>query len=157
MPDFVFKEYPDLTDGEIELVVQATHPGGEVKEGTRYVPDYDFSIRLTGNPEPIGHIALRIGSTKHLRMYGGHIGYRIEEPYRGHHYAAKACRLVKQVALDYGMKTVWITCNPDNLPSRKTCEAIGCKFVEIVDLPEHLIMYREGDRQKCRYRWDLSR
>ncbi|MEE8418514.1 MAG: hypothetical protein V3S02_00210, partial [Dehalococcoidales bacterium] len=70
-------------------------------------------------------------------------------------YAARACNLIKQVALDHGLKTLWITCNPDNVPSRRTCEILGCELVEIEDLPEETDLYRDGDRQKCRYRWDL--
>jgi predicted acetyltransferase len=146
------KDYPALTDGEIEIAIREKRKAGFHKG---WVPFYDFAIRLAGKPEQIGHIALRIGNTNDLKMYAGHIGYRIEEKYRGHHYAAKACRLVKPIALDYGMETLWITCNPDNVPSRKTCEALGCEFIEIVDLPEDNDMYKEGERQKCRYRLDL--
>jgi predicted acetyltransferase len=50
---------------------------------------------------------------------------------------------------------VWITCDPDNIASRKTCELAGARLVEIVDLPEDTDMYREGMRQKCRYRIDV--
>jgi hypothetical protein len=49
----------------------------------------------------------------------------------------------------------FITCNPDNWPSRKTCEWIGATLVEIVDLPPENDQYKEGERQKCRYRWIL--
>ena len=48
-----------------------------------------------------------------------------------------------------------ITTNPDNWASRRTCEIIGAEMVEIVDVPEYMEMYRQGDRQKCRYRLDL--
>jgi tagatose 1,6-diphosphate aldolase len=89
-------------------------------------------------------------------MYAGHIGYGINERYRSNRYAAKACNLIKPVAIDHGFKTLWITCNPDNHPSRRTCEILGCELVEIVDLPVDTAMYRQGDRQKCRYRWDLE-
>jgi tagatose 1,6-diphosphate aldolase len=51
------------------------------------------------------------------------------------------------------MDVVWITCNPDNWASRRTCERLGCQLVDIVELPEHIDMYQDGERQKCRYRW----
>jgi predicted acetyltransferase len=89
-------------------------------------------------------------------MYAGHIGYGIQEEYRGNHYAARACNLIKKVALDHGFSTLWITCNPENYPSRRTCEILACEFVEIVDLPEDTDMYKAGDRRKCRYRWDIG-
>ena len=119
------------------------------------MPAYHFDIHLSGKSFPIGRIDLRIGNIKHLIMYGGHIGYGIQEEYRGHRYAAKACNLVKPVALDYGFNTLWITCNPNNIASRRTCEILGCEMVEIVDLPDDTDMYQRGERQKCRFRWDL--
>jgi len=53
------------------------------------------------------------------------------------------------------MTEFWITCNPDNAASRRTCELAGAVLVEIVDLPEDIDMYQEGERQKCRYRLEL--
>jgi hypothetical protein len=50
----------------------------------------------------------------------------------------------------------WITCNLDNIASRKTCELAGARLVEIVDLSEDTDMYRKGERQKCRYRIDVQ-
>ena len=47
---------------------------------------------------------------------------------------------------------IWITCNPDNMPSRRTCELIGAELINIVDLPKDIDLYLVGDRQKCRYR-----
>ena len=98
-------------------------------------------------------VNLRLGYTAHLVKYGGHIGCGIDEPYRGNRYAAKACNHILPVAQDYGMDVLWITCNPDNWVSRRTCEILGCTFVEIVDLPQDNEMYQKGERQKCRYRW----
>ena len=77
------------------------------------------------------------------------------QAHRGHRYAAKACRLLLPLARSHAMESLWITCNPDNVPSRRTCELAGAELVEIVDLPEEAGMYRAGERQKCRYRIDL--
>jgi predicted acetyltransferase len=153
MSDFRFNDYGVLTDGEIEVVVNQKRPANPQKG---YLPAYEFDIRLPGKPGSIGGVSLRIGNTDYVIKYAGHIGYGIDERYRGNRYAAKACSVIRQVALDHGLKVLWITCNPDNHPSRRTCEILGCEFVEIVDLPEDTDMYREGERQKCRYRWDLE-
>ena len=88
-------------------------------------------------------------------MYGGHIGYGVLPRYRGHRYAARACKLLFPLARRHGLNPLWITCNPDNIASRRTCELAGGKLVEIVDLPEDIDMYQAGERQKCRYRFDL--
>lgn len=153
MDGFKFNDYEVFTDGEIEVIVREKRPAVSEKG---YAPSYGFDIRLPGKAAPIGRIGLRIGNTSHLVMYAGHIEYGVQEKYRGSHYAAKACELIKCVAIDHGLKTLWITCNPDNYPSRRTCEILGCELVEIVDLPADTDMYREGGRQKCRYRWDLE-
>jgi tagatose 1,6-diphosphate aldolase len=84
--------------------------------------------------------------------YGGNIGYGLEPAWRGRHYAGKACKLLKQVALDQGMGVLWITCNPDNWPSRRTCEWIGATLVEIVDLPPDNDQYLDRETRKCRCR-----
>jgi len=72
------------------------------------------------------------------RYYGGHIGYRIEEIYRGNNYDSKACKIIKNVAIAHGMNRLIITCNPENFPSRKTCEKAGLKLKEIVDLSQYV-------------------
>lgn len=151
--DFKFIDYGVLSDGEINVVVREKRPAPK-KKG--YVPAYEFDICLPGKPDPIGRIGLRIGNTKYVIKYGGHIGYAINENYRGHRYASKACNLVKRIAIAHGLKTLWITCNPDNIASRRTCEILGCELVEIVNLPEDNDMFQDGERQKCRYRWDIS-
>jgi tagatose 1,6-diphosphate aldolase len=102
-----------------------------------------------------GRIDLRVGDTEHLRYYAGQIGYGVEPLHRGHPYAARAVRLLMPLARRHGLAELWITCNPDNIASRRTCELAGAEFVEIVDLPPDNDMYRRGERQKCRYRLAL--
>jgi tagatose 1,6-diphosphate aldolase len=161
MEPFQFRDFNVLTDGEIDLVTEARVPIPETPVSGNWeaqrVPAYEFGIFLHGKQTRLGGISLRAGDTPLVVLYAGHIGYGIDVEHRGHHYAAKACRIVKQVALDHGFKELWITTNPDNWPSRRTCEILGCEMVEIVDLPEDTDMYREGERQKCRYRWDLTK
>ncbi len=154
MDEFQFREYGILTDGETDLIIEEKRPADPTRQ---LVPAYEFGIYLHGRDERVGRIGLRLGNIPAIVLYAGHIGYGIVEAHRGHHYAAKACRIIKQVALDHGSRELWITTNPDNWPSRRTCEILGCKMVEIVDLPEDNDMYREGERQKCRYRWDLTK
>jgi predicted acetyltransferase len=139
-----------LTDGEIGLELVTQVPGDPTKQ---WAPTNHYKIHKVDTKEKVGQIDLRLGYTWDLVHYGGQIGYGIHEAFRGHHYAAKACLLLKPVAQQHSMDVLWITCNPDNWPSRKTCESIGATLVEIVDLPESSDMYRAGERQKCRYRW----
>ena len=43
--------------------------------------------------------------------------------------------------------------DPDNEPSRKTCEKLGCLFERIADVPEDIYRKFEISQQKCRYIW----
>ena len=83
----------------------------------------------------MGRCALRIGYNDSL-YYVGHIGYSVYEKYRGHHYAAKACKLLFLLAKKHNMSYLYITCNPDNIPSRKTLEYLKGELLEIAELPE---------------------
>jgi RimJ/RimL family protein N-acetyltransferase len=49
-----------------------------------------------------------------------------------------------------------ITCDPDNEPSRKTCERLGCYFERIADVPEDIYEKFEISREKCRYIWHMA-
>ena len=148
---FEFKDFDYLTDGEIDLKIEDKTPSNEEKG---YVPAYKYSITRHNSNDSIGNIDIRIGYNDNL-YYGGHIGYRIEKSYRGNSYASKACKIIKQIAIAHGLEKVIITCNPDNFPSRITCEKSGLKLKEIVDLPLDNEMYKHGERQKCIYEWIL--
>src|SRR5258708_2445153 len=151
---FEFLDPGILIDDDLQLVL-LEKASGDPDIGL--VPAYKFKMTLVGQDVFIGHIDLRIGNTNHIVMYGGHIGYGTEPAHRGHRYAARACKLLVPLARSHGLDTIWITCNPENIASRRTCEILGCKLVEIVDLPANTDMYRDGERQKCRYRLDLMR
>jgi tagatose 1,6-diphosphate aldolase len=138
-----------LVDGDLELVLTHTFPGDEERHR---VPAYRFDMRHAVSGDTLGQIELRIGSTPDLEMYGGHLGYRVEPAHKGNHFSARACRLLLPLARSHGLRTLWITCNPENRASRRTCELIGAEFVEIVELPPENDMYRRGERRKCRYR-----
>lgn len=149
---FEFLDPGRLVDQDLQLVLLEKYPGDPAKE---WVPAYRFTMTLAGRDEEIGRIELRVGDTDHIVRYGGHFGYHVEPKHRGHRYAARACRLLLPLARRHGLRTLWITCNPDNVASRRTCELAGAEFVEIVDLPEDTDMYQRGERHKCRYRFDL--
>lgn len=149
--NFKFLNPKKLVDDDLELVLAKKSPADE-KKG--YVPAYEFEMRNPKTGEKIGHINLRIGDNENI-FYGGHIGYGVSEKFRGHHYAARSLELLFPFVKKHGVNPVWITCNPENIASRKTCERAGGKLVEIVDFPEYNEQHQRGDRKKCRYRFDL--
>jgi RimJ/RimL family protein N-acetyltransferase len=50
---------------------------------------------------------------------------------------------------------VWLTVDPKNIPSRRTCEILGATFVETVRIPKDHEMYAQGARHRRRYRLGL--
>ena len=107
-------------------------------------------------PQIGGTVSLRIGETEDLRRYLGHVGYGVHPPARGRHLAERAVRLLLPLARSHGLRELWITANPENAASRRTCERLGGELVDVVDLPIGHPLFLRGDRRKCRYRFDLS-
>lgn len=140
-----------LQSDEIKLVLNRISEGNPERN---WVPAYYFDIcDLQGNK--MGFCDLRIGYTQGL-YYGGHIGYTVEAPYRGHHYAAKVCKLLFKLAKKHGMDYLYITCNPDNIPSRKTCEFLQGEFLGIKELPEDNDMrLNDGETEECIFKFYL--
>lgn len=141
-----------LKSGDTEILLIETSPADPVR---KYVPSHEFSIRRSGSNREIGRIRLRIGSARRLH-YPGHIGYAIKEAFRGHGYAAQACKALLPFALKQGLKTVWFSVNPKNIPSRRTCEKIGAEYTETVRLPKTHEMYAMGMHSVRRYRLSTS-
>jgi predicted acetyltransferase len=139
-----------LQDGELllEFVSLATHPAHKV-------PTYYFRMVHADSGDELGTINLRNASNPHIERYGGHIGYGVDAAYRGHRYAARSVKLLIPLARELNLDPLWITCDPENIASRRSCELAGANFIEIVDVPENCIIHRSGHKRKCRYRLDL--
>ena len=139
-----------LSFGDVSLRFDHIVPGDPSRD---FVPYYHFRI-LTADGTDAGHINLRVGDTEHVRICAGHVGFGIDEEFRGHGYAGQACRALAPFIREiYG--TVTITCNPDNIASQRTIEGLGAAFVDQVAVPEHDPGYARGARIKKRYRWTL--
>uniref|UniRef100_UPI0040573BAC GNAT family N-acetyltransferase n=1 Tax=Acetatifactor sp. TaxID=1872090 RepID=UPI0040573BAC len=146
----MFYNTSDLKDTEIFLRLDKTC---EAQPEKKWLPAYYFDICLLSG-EKIGHCDLRIGHNEKTYI-GGNIGYGINEPHRGHHYAAKACKLLFQLARKHELDYVIITCVPDNIASARTCELAGGEFLEIADIPEDNEMYEEGKRAVRIYKFAI--
>lgn len=149
--EFTFLDPGQLIDNDLELILINKIPADDAKG---YVPAYKFAMKNRETGETMGQIDLRIGNNKNIQ-YGGHLGYGVDEQYRGKHYAARSVKLLLHLAKKHGINRVLITCNPENIASRKTCELAGGNLVDIVDLPEDNEQYQQGDRKKCIYEFNL--
>jgi tagatose 1,6-diphosphate aldolase len=125
-------------------------PGELTPHPIHKVPTYFFRMVHATSGAPMGTINLRIGHSAHLQLYAGHVGYFVDVDYRGNRYASRALRLLMPMARELGLDPLWVTCDPENIASRRTCELAGARLVEIVDVPEASIR-RSGHPRKCRY------
>ncbi len=148
---FQFFNTDFLRSDEIYLKL---YTAADANEKKGLCPVYFFYICLHDGTV-VGRCDLRIGHNERL-FYGGNIGYSVEKKYRGNHYAGKACFLLFELAKKHDLGYVIITCNPDNFPSRKTCEYVGGEFIDIVNLPHDNDMFIErGETQKCIFKVTL--
>lgn len=152
--NFTFYDPGKLVDRSLELVLIKTI-SPEVNP-IDFIPVYKFEMRQAGTAKKLGKFNFRVANTEDIILYAGHFGYDVIEKHRGHRYAARSCQLLFPLAKKHQINPLWITCNPDNFASRRTCEIAGGKLIEIVALPIDNDQYQEGDRYKCRYRFDLE-
>ena len=124
--NYVFVIPPVMIDGDLELKLAQTHP---YDPQTGYVPMYTFAMIHTHSGVVMGDIDLRVGLTEKLKLMGGHIGYEVNEAYRGHRYATRSCRLLLPFARTLGINPVVITCDPANIASVKTIESLGAELI----------------------------
>ena len=143
---------PMPSDGEIALKVESV---SAADEKTGYVPAYQFGIVRLSDGARVGKADLRLGYVRNL-YFGGNIGYSVDEPFRGHGYAAKACRLVFEVARAHHMPYVIISCAKENEASRKTLEKLGGELLEARVPPTYSALYQHGERgEHCIFRFEL--
>jgi Acetyltransferase (GNAT) domain len=143
--------FPPLIDGvfSLELKVVSPHP-------VHKVPTYFFNMRDLTSGIELGRINLRVGSGEHIERYAGHIGYFVEPAHRGHAFASRALRLLTSVACVLAIDPLWITCDPENLASRRACERAGATLVDIVDVPADCVIYQSGHFKSADTDWTLT-
>ena len=148
----LFSRKSMFSDDVLELVLSRE----DVRDADCGIEDgYTFLMYPKGSRDYAGYVSLRIGESPTL-YYLGHIGYRVEEKFRGRGYAARACRLIKPMLNRLMLSSVVITTNVENVASRRTCENLGCVLERIADVPPEQRAACAGATQKCRYIWRMD-
>lgn len=142
----------EFSDGVIDLLPLRLYPP-EKEMGFGRV--YDYMIVPHGTYREAGRISLRMGESPCV-YYFGHIGYHVDPPYRGNHYARRACALLRPLIALHGKSSVVITTDPDNWASRKTCLGLGCTLERTVAVPQEIRDRWEISAVKCRYIWRID-
>jgi predicted acetyltransferase len=106
------------------------------------VPGSDFW--LIDDNEFIGGLSLRHELNENLLKMGGHIGYEIRPSKSRQGYGTQTLRLGLEKARELGLRRVLITCDEDNIGSKKIIEHNGGMFENAIEI--------EGDPvRKLRY------
>ena len=142
-----------LTNGDLDLKVIHLYDGrGEMGDS----PMYGMFVFLHSSAVRVGEISFRFVDTPTVVMYDGHIGFGIDLPHRGNHYAEMACRIVRPLAIEHGLRELFLTCAPTNIGSIRTCERLNATDLGLIDLPA---LYREAnditEPQYLRFRWTI--
>jgi len=106
------------------------------------------SFWLVDGDTYIGSVNIRHDLTEWLERFGGHVGYAIRPSMRRRGYGTLICKLALDEAREIGLKRVLITCDADNIGSRKIIEANGGVFSDEVPQPDR-------DVPKRRYWFDV--
>ena len=139
------------TDGVIDLIPART-PYFEPELG--FGQGAEFIITPHGKRREAGRISLRDGDSRSV-YYFGHIGYHVDPPYQGRHFAARACVLASEWFRKRYMHTVVITCDTDNIPSEKTCLLLGSIAERTVNVPLDMQQKYIISSRKKRYVWRI--
>lgn len=146
-----FRRRPAYSDGVIDLYPLLTCDDPELNIDVNYV----FRITKTGCLKEAGQISLRQGEGPGI-YYFGHIGYHVDPPYRGRGYALRACKLLIPLCQGMGMRSLVITTDVDNVPSRRICESLGCRLECIASVPTRMQNKFQLSPAKCRYIWQIT-
>jgi predicted acetyltransferase len=85
----------------------------------------------SGEDEVVGRISLRHALTPWLLEVGGHIGYAVRPSARRRGHATAALAQMLDVAAAHGIDPALVTCDDDNVGSRKVIEANGGELEDV--------------------------
>ena len=130
------------------------------KSRIRNVGYCDKVFWLTDRDEFVGQASIRPElSTSYLITYGGHIGYSIRPSKRNRGYGTKILALALEKASDLGLGKALVTCDSDNLASRKIIERNGGVFESSMAMRGEILSIEgrsnEENVDKLRYWIDL--
>jgi predicted acetyltransferase len=145
---FKFAAVDPLQEDDLTVVLVECQPGAT---NPWRVPAYLFRLQ-TDASQHVGSIRLRVGWNDDIIRYAGQIGYAVEPAFRGRRYAERACRLIMPLARGHGLEELWITCQPDNIASRRTLERLGAECAGILDVPVGYPLDAGLERRKMCFR-----
>ncbi|HEY6541636.1 MAG TPA: GNAT family N-acetyltransferase [Ktedonobacteraceae bacterium] len=125
----------DRISKDFAAFLQALRDGSnraKVPQGRVPMSDY----WLIDGDEYIGRLSLRYELNNALLLWGGHIGYQIRPSKRRRGYGKEILRLGLLKAKERGLKRVLVTCDEDNIGSRKIIEYNGGQLENIIEVED---------------------
>jgi predicted acetyltransferase len=114
-------------DGFAEMVrVLRCAADPEAPRPRGYVPWTE--LWMAEGDEYLGRITLRHELTEPLFIWGGHIGYAVRPSARRRGHASAALRGMLEVCRRLEIDPVLVTCDVDNVASRRTIEGAGGEY-----------------------------
>lgn len=113
----------------------------------RFVPN-TFLVGVVDG-QVVGRISIRHCLTDYLERIGGHVGYGVIPSCRKQGFAAEMLRQSLPVCASIGLARVLVTCDVNNLGSRRVIEKCGGVLENITNEPEL-------ESQKRRYWIDIK-
>lgn len=129
------ERYKDNYDGWLEHLEEMRNlePNGKLVPGETFFLMKRLSRgshMLQKNVERlVGMINIRLALNDNLWRYGGHIGYSIRPSERRKGYNKVNLYLALKVCQNYGLETVLLDCDKNNIGSAKTMRALGGKLL----------------------------
>ncbi len=113
------------------------------------VPTILFDVYVKSMDRVVGRVEYRFESDYEVKFYGN-VGYVIYPPYRGNNYAYLGTKLMlEKIAIRHPeINQVVITCNPDNIASKKTIEKLDATYLGRIKVDRHHELYRLGEKEK---------
>jgi predicted acetyltransferase len=99
-----------------------------------------YFLVIEGQSRILGAIDIRMELNEYLLNYGGNIGYGIRPTERRKGYATLMLKLALEVCRERKMQKVLVTCDADNIGSRRTIEKNGGILENIVSIDGENLM-----------------
>lgn len=140
-PDRIRKNFQEYVAGLLDEANGVGLPPG-------HVPHTEFW--LVEGDEFLGRLDIRHELNDYLHHAGGHIGYDLRPSARGKGYGKLILKLGLEKAKELGIENALVTCDLNNLPSKKVIEANG-------GVLEDVRAMGSGQADKARYWIDTTK
>jgi predicted acetyltransferase len=114
-----------------EKIKELDNASNGILENPSFVP-YTCYVFIIEN-KIVGVGSVRHYLNEYLEKFGGHIGYSIRPTERKKGYGSKALELLINQAKEMNIEKILITCNINNIGSKKVIENNNGKFINQID------------------------